>query len=269
MLPIQIPSYTVTYTYESTDLVPEEYPSEEVIYPIISGTSVAHYTYNNVTDRFIRYLDYLKNEENLMNNYIINYSSQYSFNLMTEFPNLDGTSYLDIVENGSAGSGLSNIVSQYTGTPSTLFHVLYGEEQYIEETYDLISGTYPKNYNELVLVVDSYNRLSPSVLKALGFYNEETTSEEMYYDPVTFEELFSKKYKVFFNDEMYTKIDSNKDYFNGQTTISTFKENDYSILFSDSSKGIELKIVSLSLDSIALHSASLNFLLSLTKRWVR
>ena len=243
MLPIQIPSYTVTYTYESTDLVPEEYPSEEVIYPIISGTSVAHYTYNNVTDRFIRYLDYLKNEENLMNDYIINYSSQYSFNLMTEFPNLDGTSYLDIVENGSAGSGLSNIVSQYTGTPSTLFHVLYGEEQYIEETYDLISGTYPKNYNELVLVVDSYNRLSPSVLKALGYYNEETTSEEMYYDPVTFEELFSKKYKVFSNDEMYTKIDSNKDYFNGQTTISTFKENDYSILFSDSSKGIELKIV--------------------------
>ena len=245
MLPIQLPSYSVTYESQETDLIPPQYTDEEEIYPVITGGTTASYTYNNFTNRYLNYLDYLKEDLNLMNDYIINYSSSYSYNLMTDYVNSDGESDLKIVRNINSNN-LTSLVNSVTGSPNTMFHVLYGEEEYVTQNYDLISGKYPSNANELVLVVDRYNRLDPDVLIELGFYNEDTTDEEMFNNPVSFDDLYNKKFKVFSADDFYSRnqnIVSTEDYLGENKSIYVYDTNNYEDIFNDNEKGITLQIV--------------------------
>ncbi len=64
-------------------------------------------------------------------------------------------------------------------------------------------GYYPTNQNEVVLVVDEYNRLDTEILNALGVnYNNNKKIE--------FDELIGKEYKIILNNEFYKK---NNNYF--------------------------------------------------------
>ena len=238
-MPINIPSYTIKYVKNEEVTLPEKFPDTNEIYPYISTSGTATYVYNNFNDKYIQYLNKLKNEDGLMNDYLINYSNSYSFNLMTEFPN----SGVGIVNNQTINV-TSNLISSFTGLPTSLFHVLYGQEEYITQTYEIIDGYYPTKENELVMVVDEYNRLNPTILKALGFYSSTTTTSEMNDNPVKFEDLYKKKFKVFTNEDFYQSATSTTviDNMLHSRNIYSFDNYDYDTLFNDSSKGIELKI---------------------------
>ena len=238
-MPINIPSYTIKYVKNEEVTLPEKFPDTNEIYPYISTSGTATYVYNNFNDKYIQYLNKLKNEDRLMNDYLINYSNSYSFNLMTEFPN----SGVGIVNNQTINVA-SNLISSLTGLPTSLFHVLYGQEEYITQTYEIIDGYYPTKENELVMVVDEYNRLNPTILKALGFYSSTTTTSEMNDNPVKFEDLYEKKFKVFTNEDFYQSATSTAvtDNMLHTRNIYSLDNYDYDTLFNDSSKGIELKI---------------------------
>lgn len=238
-MPINVPSYTVKYVKNEDITLPDKFPDTNEIYPYVSTFGSATYVYNNFNDKYIQYLNKLKNEEGLMNDYLINYNDSYSFNLMTEFPN----SGVGIVNNQTIDVA-SSLISSFTGLPTSLFHVLYGQEEYITQTYEIIDGYYPTNQNELVMVVDEYNRLSPTVLKALGFYSSTTTTAEMNANPIKFEDLYNKKFKVFTNEDFYQSATSTSQIDNMLHTrnIYSFTNYNYDSLFNDSSKGIELKI---------------------------
>ena len=45
------------------------------------------------------------------------------------------------------------------------------------ENFDLLYGTYPKNSNELVLIVNEYNEVDSSIFNALGFKENDTILE--------------------------------------------------------------------------------------------
>ncbi|MFA7111361.1 MAG: FtsX-like permease family protein, partial [Bacilli bacterium] len=176
-----------------------------------------------------------------------------SMNLITDVPdsidgeNAGGIQKLDYISYNSLYSTLNSV----TGLPTNYFHVLYGEEEYITESYDLIAGTYPKESNELVLVVDSYNRINFSILRALGFYNSNDVQEdaldstsESHVKPITFESLLNKKYKIFKNDDFY-KLDDSKEVLDGDghlRNIHNYVQNDIDELYNNSSYGTELKI---------------------------
>ena len=238
-MPINIPSYTIKYVKNEEVILPEKFPDTNEIYPYISTSGTATYVYNNFNDKYIQYLNKLKNEDGLMNDYLINYNNSYSFNLMTEFPN----SGVGIVNNQTINV-TSNLISSFTGLPTSLFHVLYGQEEYITQTYEIIDGYYPTKENELVMVVDEYNRLNPTILKALGFYSSTTTTSEMNDNPIKFEDLYEKKFKVFTNEDFYQSATSTAvtDNMLHTRNIYSFDNYDYDTLFNDSSKGIELKI---------------------------
>ena len=72
-----------------------------------------------------------------------------------------------------------------------------GEESYVEKNYDLLSGTYPSGPNDLILVVDTYNCLSTSILDALGLdYSAES---------IPFEDIIGKEIKMIYNNDYYTQ----------------------------------------------------------------
>lgn len=238
-MPINIPSYTIKYEKNENITLPDKFPDTNEIYPYISTQGTATYVYNNFTEKYIQYLNKIKDQSNLMNDYIINYSSSYSFNLMTR--NAKGE--LGIVNNQTLNT-TSDLINSVTGLPTSLFHVLYGQEEYITQSYEIIDGRYPENENELVMVVDEYNRLNPTMLRILGFYGDDETSSDMMSNPLKFEDLYKKKFKVFTNDDFYQDANSSLKTDNAlhERDIYSFESENFDELFNSKDKGIELKI---------------------------
>lgn len=80
--------------------------------------------------------------------------------------------------------------------------------------YDVIYGSWPNSYDEIVLVVDENNELDDLTLYALGLLSEETIDnlmsstlkgEHVEFDDTKFsyEEICSKEYKVILNSSLY------------------------------------------------------------------
>ena len=76
----------------------------------------------------------------------------------------------------------------------------YGDGKYLEQNYDLLYGYYPINKNEVILVVDEYNRLDSNILNALGVDYDNKKIE--------FDELIGKEYKIILNNQFYKKKDN-------------------------------------------------------------
>ena len=260
-LPINVPAYSIKTDTESWKDInqSEEYPSSDEIYPYVNTSSTVTYTYNNYSNDYFKLLDKLVSD-GLASEYLFNYGNSYTYNLTTEFPSsLDGVydSYVREVSTSLSAGG--SYTSSTYGIPTNIFHVLYGD---IDSGYDLLYGSLPQNKNELVLVVNEYNSINFSTLQNLGFYSKYDTSDEVKdtsletkVKPIEFKDIIGKKYKIFTNDELYTKlnvtgkIEDQFSYKNGVNipnahtrTLSMYAKNNYEDLFNDDSKGIELTI---------------------------
>ena len=69
---------------------------------------------------------------------------------------------------------------------------------YIEKNYDVLAGEYPTEVTDLVLVVDSKNRIDENVIKALGIDIEDI-------DRIDFDDLVGMKFKLINNNDFYEK----------------------------------------------------------------
>ena len=83
--------------------------------------------------------------------------------------------------------------------PTTVWHELYGDEEYILSLYDVLAGGFPQTDDEVVLIVDSYNRVYRDALINLGLID--TTDYREY---ISFDELVGHEFKVFPNSDIYT-----------------------------------------------------------------
>ena len=134
---------------------------------------------NPINDDFIKYINKMKTKLSCD----INYSRNLKFNILTEDYNL-----LDNVE--------------FSQMPSI---------KYIKKNYTLLSGSYPKNKNELMLVADQKNRIDKNILDALKFNGDVNVSD-----------IFKKKMKLIFNDDFYIKKDNV--YFINKNFENVYKE---------------------------------------------
>ncbi len=260
-LPINVPAYSIKTDTESWKDInqSQEYPNTEEIYPYVKTSSTVTYTYNNYSSDYFKLLDQIVSS-GLASEYLFNYGNSYTYNLTTEFPaSLDGVydSYINEVSTSLSAGG--SYTSSTYGIPTNIFHVLYGD---IDSGYDLLYGSLPKNKNELVLVVNEYNSINFATLQNLGFYSKYDTSDEVKdtsleskVKPIGFSDIVGKKYKIFTNDELYTKlnvsgkIDDQFSYKNGvnipnahSRTLSMYAKNDYDTIFDDPNIGVELTI---------------------------
>ncbi len=116
----------------------------------------------------------------------------------------------------------------------------------LTEQYDVIYGAWPKEYNEVVLVVNQNNELADIVLCGLGLKSTEETVEEMLASQRgeildtskqswQYEELCEKEFKLFLPSDLYQKNAG------GGYTLLTDTEKGLDFLYG-SDKGITLKI---------------------------
>lgn len=70
------------------------------------------------------------------------------------------------------------------------------QKSYLESNYDVLEGHYPTKAEEIVLVVDSKNRVDQNVLKNLGFNIEGK-------EKINFKEIVGSEIKLIHNDDYY------------------------------------------------------------------
>ena len=210
-LPIVLSSYeskSSSETFNDTN-ASDAYTDKDEIYPSVSQASQNSYKYNNFSIKYFNYLDSLK-EDGIVKDYLISYGNSYSFNLMTEFPDSISTSAKGGISLINTSSTSYNYYAYSSGLPYNIFHMLYGDL----DQYDLLEGTLPQSSDELVLVVNKYNAVPFKILQNLGFYNLNDSEDDVKdkslstkVKPIKFKDIIGKEYKVFSNDEYYTKVD--------------------------------------------------------------
>lgn len=158
----------------------KSHKDENVIYPYDSDEDDSKHK-NQITQKYIQYI---KNMDKSLFS-AISYESQVNMNILKK----DEDGKISILDTSSIN------LSSYPKD--------YGDGTYLEQNYDLLYGYYPTNQNEVVLVVDEYNRLDTEILNAIGVnYNNNKKIE--------FDELIGKEYKIILNNEFYKK---NNNYF--------------------------------------------------------
>ena len=171
----QMPIYI---TPEATDLKSEmalelgngedEYPSDNIIKKYQYTVANAHK--NKITSDYINYINSINND------YLNGVGYGYNANMNVIIKN-DTIDYFNnnYIETSFSTNGTSDI---------------------IKENYDLLSGRYPQNSHEALLIVDTYNRLYPYLYKDLGLKENST-----------FEDVIGKELQVVSNNDFYEEAD--------------------------------------------------------------
>ena len=179
-LPIVISEESMTLDEENAESMmgiekdKEKYPSDEVIYP--KDPIYEQLTVKNVITK--EYIDFIENlDSNKING--ISYTRITNMNLITKKDDIY--------------SPVSMQELSYSVLPKKL-----GDNQksgIIEEDFDLLAGSLPETYTDLILMVDMYNNLPSSVISALGLDKNQ--------EKLTFDDLIGKEIKLVNNDEYY------------------------------------------------------------------
>ncbi|MBE5939113.1 MAG: ABC transporter ATP-binding protein/permease [Lachnospiraceae bacterium] len=143
--------------------------------------------------------------------------------LMTEFM---GSDMSGMASGGAGNSTFSSLAmsSGPMGNTGLWQELLTGTDgsmvnDVIKSQYDVIYGSWPNNYDEVVLVVDKNNELDDLTLYALGLLEKERIDEIMkgamegteipsYDDSWSYEEICDMEYKIILNADCY-KYDEN------------------------------------------------------------
>lgn len=149
-----------------------DYPKDKVIYSFdINSYDMLHT--NNITKEYIEYIEKL--DDSLISG--ISFTRATNLNLL--------------VKNGEDVKSVSSNELNMGVIPKEL-----DKEDFMMEAFDLLDGEYPKDITDIVLVVDSKNRVDTKILKALGLRDK---------DKIDFKEVLGKEIKLVFNNQYYTK----------------------------------------------------------------
>lgn len=163
------------------------------------------------------------------------YSSEYDENSNTINNPIDFDSTSEVTH------GSVNMMMGQTAVWSELID----NRKLLESQYDVLEGSWPKDKNEVVIVVDKYNRIDDYVLYSLGLrsiddYNKSVNAivsgnkDDIpnQASEFTFNELLNKTYKLVLSDDYYQK----------QNGVWINKSNDTKYMKNILDKSLDLKV---------------------------
>ncbi|MBE6053230.1 MAG: ATP-binding cassette domain-containing protein [Clostridium sartagoforme] len=153
-----------------------KYPDTNVVYPYNNKENTIIHT-NKLTDEYVNYIEDIDNE--LLSG--ISFTRLVNMNLLKS--------------NGSVATPINSSDLNLSSYPIKLNDNSTG---YLESSYDLLAGTYPKTMNDLVLVVDEYNKINTAVLDALGL---DSSKEE-----INFNDIVGYEIRAILNNDYYAKL---------------------------------------------------------------
>ncbi len=190
--------------------------------------------------------DYLENHESLKKyTSAIDFDYDVQLNLykndLENVQRVNPTTVLDAIGMGTSGmsSAYSSMMQNYD-----VFYELLDNEKLLKQQYDLVDGSWPQNYNEVVLQVDKNNQISDYTLYSLGILSQDDLKEQ-------FDNMTAGK-EVSFSENAYETTDLiglsfklllNTDYYQKQNGIWFSKEDDENYIKEVLKNAEEIKIV--------------------------
>lgn len=153
-----------------------KYPDSEVVYPYNAEENRRIHK-NNLTEDYVKYIENI--DKSLLSG--LGYTRLVNMNLLKITDNVATT----------VNTKDLNLSSYPISTDGNKIG-------YLEKNYDLLYGNYPETMNDLVLVVDEYNKVSTKVLEALGINSD--------VEEVNFNNIVGHEIKAILNDDYYKKI---------------------------------------------------------------
>ncbi len=158
---------------------------------------------------------YIESDESNITDYTSAISYSYNLNIQiykdsdSEVVQVNPNTVLDDI-----GMSLNEIQKSFMSTD--VFAEMFDNQEMNNQLYDLVAGSWPTKYNEVILLVDEYNEISDFTLYALGLKDSKEL-KEMYQNIVNgipFEvkqtsydinDLVGMKFKFLLNSDYYAK----------------------------------------------------------------
>ena len=122
---------------------------------------------------------------------------------------------------------------------------LTGNKELLRQQYDLVAGSWPKNYNEVVLVIDKDNQVSDYALYSLGLLDQDEL-KEMIKKIMTGKKVEKNEQSVYDFDDIVGlkfKLVLNTDYYQKQGNIWVNKKDDETYMKEVLSKAEDIEVV--------------------------
>ena len=213
----------------------QEYPSTDKLYVEDTTASLATLgKYSFISPEFIDYIkDYQEQdlsklkEQRKLNDVVYSFASPMTVigKQGNRYGKIDTSISSSVI--GASSSGIF-----YEGLPS---------EEFVSSQYDVIYGSYPKQANELALVVSSTNTVSKQLLDRLMIEYVQNANGTI--NSINFEDLVStnekegKTFKLVYNNQCWNNVYD----VDGETIIGFTENTNYKEMY-DSADGLTLKI---------------------------
>ena len=227
----------------------EEHDLDKIYSNDILGTVVKSLTATAKTNNLKSFKKYLEDKSTNIDEYVN--AIQYKYNIDLQVYNPD-TSKKIIQVNPSTlmdSMGILNDSTGYTSMMMSNYNVwteLINNDELLKSQYDLVSGNWPKKYNEVVLMVNEKNEISDYTLYALGLKDSEEIEDlfnKIVKDPnmefnfestsYDYDELVGYKFKLLLNTDYYEK----------NLNVWLDKRNDTDYMKKVISKAEDIKVV--------------------------
>ena len=254
-----------TLTDKNSDT--NNYEENKIYSKNIMGDLFTAMTSQVKTNDLKSFKEYLEKDNNEISKYTndIQYSYDITLNLYKsdtsdEIVRVNPTTIFNSlgIDTSAYSSAYSMMMSSYD-----VWTELMNNTKLLESQYDVLAGHLPKNYNEVVLIVNDKNEISDYTLYSLGILSQKdleenfkkmTNGEEVSFETTSYsyDELLNLTYKLVLNTDYYQKqgniwIDKSedntymKDIINNAEEIKVvgiIKPNEESVTSSNSSAGI-------------------------------
>ncbi len=129
---------------------------------------------------------------------------------------------------GDAFSGMSELVELSGGMGSSVLSEMIDNSELLDQQYDVIAGSWPTAYNEVVLVVGSNNQISKMTLYMLGLLDPDNIKGEIEdlmkgeYEtsdipPYSFEDILNTRFMLLSTEDFFVEDDLKTPYqYNGK-----------------------------------------------------
>ena len=149
-------------------------------------------------------------------------SIQYGYGLTPNIYKVDDDKVTQVNPNtifDSFGMSTAGYSQAYSGYMSQydVFTELIDNEKLLKQQYDLVKGRWPKEANEMIIVLGKHNEITDYSLYSLGLLDQEklkkqfsnmTTGKEVEFEKKKFklDDLLGLKYKIVLKSEYYEKV---------------------------------------------------------------
>ena len=199
---------------------PEEYEENKIIAKNIMGNLFTAMTSQVKTNDLKSFKEYLESKDNNITEFTNDI--QYSYDITLNLYKNDTTEEIIQVNPTTIFNSLGMDTSSYSSAYSTMMSSydvwteLMNNKELLKSQYDVIAGSWPKNYNEVVIIVNKNNEISDYTLYTLGILSQKdleenfkkmTNGEEVNFEKTsyTYDELLNLSYKLVLNTDYYQK----------------------------------------------------------------